>query len=515
MINRKKAAAVILSAMLSVSALTASVSALEAYDPYTYDRWSDAVPSQVGYVADHNIDGAQMGCDKLVEPTDLFLAADNKFYITDKTGEVEINGEKQKLPSRLIITDMEFNVERIMTEFDYNGETLTLKKPSGVFVSPYDNTIYIADTENSRIIHCDQDGKVIRLFGKPDSELYSADLTYNPIRVLADKAGNVYAVVKSVNKGAVMFNSDGEFLGFYGANRVDATAEVLSRYFWNLISTEEQRASTIKTTPVGFSNFDIDEDGFIYTVTESTDVDTDIVKKLNPRGYNIFNNANVNDVTFGDVPPAYYSIYSKETSMVDIDIGDDGVLNCLDYNQGRIFQYDKECNLMFIIGTTGDQLGGFKAPSAVESYQDKLYVLDSRKCNITVFKRTDFGNIVTKATELYNDGRYDEALEPWLEVLKYDGNYRRAYIGIGNAYFNSGRYEEAMKYYKTAISRVRYDKAYEGYRDDFLRDHFDVIMVVLILLIILIVVLKKMKKAGKLDFRRMLQNMKREGVQLK
>ena len=72
-----------------------------------------------------------------------------------------------------------------------------------------------------------------------------------------------------------------------------------------------------------------------------------------------------------------------------------------------------------------------------------------------------------------------------------------------------------MKYYKTAISRVRYDKAYEGYRDDFLRDHFDVIMLVIILLIILIVVLKKMKKAGKLDFRRMLQNMKREGVQLK
>lgn len=515
MINWKKSIAAFSAAMLAVTAMTASVSALEAYDPYSYDRWKDAVPSQVGYVAAYNVDGGQMGCEKLVEPTDMFLAADNLMYITDKAGEVEINGVKEKFPSRLIVTDLDFKVQKIMTEFNYNGQTLTLKNPSGVFVSEYDNTIYIADTENSRVIHCDQDGNVFSLYEKPNSELYPADLTYNPGKVVADKAGNVYVVVKSVNKGAVMFNKAGDFLGFYGANRVEATAEVLSRYFWNLISTDAQKANTIKTTPIGFSNFDIDEDGFIYTVTESTDTDTDIVKKLNPRGYNIFNNANVNNVKFGDYPPAYYSIYTKETSLVDIDIGENGELNCLDYNQGRIFQYDKECNLMFIFGSTGEQLGSFKAPVAIESYEDKIYVLDSRKSNVTVFTRTDFGDIVTKATNYYNKGMYEEALEPWKEVLKYDGNYRRAYIGIGNALYNSGDYEGAMKYYKTAIARDRYDRAYEGYRGDYLRENFDTIMTVIIIVVILLLILNDRKKKGKLDFKRMFENMKREEVRLK
>ena len=51
MINWKKSIAAFSAAMLAVTAMTASVSALEAYDPYSYDRWKDAVPSQVGYVA--------------------------------------------------------------------------------------------------------------------------------------------------------------------------------------------------------------------------------------------------------------------------------------------------------------------------------------------------------------------------------------------------------------------------------------------------------------------------------
>ena len=61
MINWKKSIAAFSAAMLAVTAMTASVSALEAYDPYSYDRWKDAVPSQVGYVAAYNADGRPMG----------------------------------------------------------------------------------------------------------------------------------------------------------------------------------------------------------------------------------------------------------------------------------------------------------------------------------------------------------------------------------------------------------------------------------------------------------------------
>ena len=357
----KKLLSLLSAAAVAVSAMTVNVSALETYDPYSYDRWGDAVASQAGYTAEKYVDGETMGCGSLFEPADLFISHDDLMYIADKGN------------NRIVITDLDFNFKKEMKEFSYNGETLTLKKPTGVFVDQYTDNIYICDTENDRVIKCDTDGNVDRLFTKPNSELYDQNLTYNPSKVLVDKAGNVYVVVKSQTKGAVMFNSDGEFLGFYGANRVEATAEVLANAFWNLIGTQAQKDRRAKQTPIGFSNFDIDDDGFIFTVTDSQEVDTDLVKKLNPRGDNILDSLGAADMTFGDIPPAYYSIYSKKSSLTDIDLGPNGELNILDFQHGRIFQYDKECWLLFIMGGSGDQLGMFLSAAAVESHDNHLY----------------------------------------------------------------------------------------------------------------------------------------------
>ncbi len=484
----KKLLSLLSAAAVAVSAMTVNVSALETYDPYSYDRWGDAVASQAGYTAEKYVDGETIGCGSLFEPADLFISHDDLMYIADKGN------------NRIVITDLDFNFKKEMKEFSYNGETLTLKKPTGVFVDQYTGNIYICDTENDRVIKCDTDGNVDRLFTKPNSELYDQNLTYNPSKVLVDKAGNVYIVVKSQTKGAVMFNSNGEFLGFYGANRVEATAEVLANAFWNLIGTQAQKDRRAKQTPIGFSNFDIDDDGFIFTVTDSQEVDTDLVKKLNPRGDNILDSLGAADMTFGDIPPAYYSIYSKKSSLTDIDLGPNGELNILDFQHGRIFQYDKECWLLFIMGGSGDQLGMFLSAAAVESHDNHLYVLDSRKNNITIFTRTVFGEIVTNAANLYNDGLYEESLEPWRNVLKYDGNYRRAYIGIGNALYNKYEYKEAMEYFEISISRGRYNRAFEGYRDQWLKDNYVAAIIVIIVLIVLISIYKRMRRRGKIAY---------------
>lgn len=484
----KKLLSLVSAAALAVSAMTVNVSALETYDPYSYDRWGDPVASQAGYTAEKYVDGEMIGCGSLFEPADLFISHDDLMYIADKGN------------NRIVITDLDFNYIKEMSEFSYNGETLTLRRPTGVFVDQYTGNIYICDTENDRVIKCDTDGNVDRLFTKPESELYDQNLTYNPSKVLVDKAGNVYIVVRSQTKGAVMFNSEGEFLGFYGANRVEATAEVLANAFWNLIGTQEQKDRRAKQTPIGFCNFDIDDDGFIFTVTDSQEVDTDLVKKLNPRGDNILDSLGAADMTFGDMPPTYYSIYSKKSSLTDIDLGPNGELNILDFQHGRIFQYDKECWLLFIMGGSGDQLGLFQSAAAIESHDDHLYVLDSRKNNITIFTRTVFGEIVTEAANLYNDGLYEESLEPWQNVLKYDGNYRRAYIGIGNALYNKYQYREAMDYFEISISRQRYNRAFEGYRDQWLKENYVGAIIVIILIIVLLVVYNKLRKRGKIVY---------------
>ncbi len=483
-----------LTAFLCACAMSAplalGVSAEESYEPYSYDRWGDAVPSQVGYTADYFVDGTTIGCGSLDEPGDFFITEDKQLYIADKGND------------RIVVTDLDFKLIETLTEFNYNGETLTLKAPMGVYVDKYTDNLYICDTDNSRVIKCDRDGNVDRLFEKPQSELYSQELTYNPQKVLVDKAGNVYVVVKSITKGAVMYNADGEFMGFYGANRVDATAEVVMNALWNTFSTDAQRRRSARATPIGFTNFDIDDEGFIYTVTDSQEIDTDAVKKLSPKGTNILESLGATDVQFGDMPPTYYSIYSEKSSLTDIDIGPNGEMNILDFAHGRVFQYDKLANLMFVMGGIGEQLGTFRNATSVESYDDHLYVLDSRKNSITVFTRTTFGEIVTEATNLYNDGYYEESYEPWKEVLKYDGNYRRAYIGIGNALLQNEEYKEAMKYYKIAIARSRYSKAFEGYRNQFLEKYFTLILILIILIIVLLIVYGRAKKRGLFNRRR-------------
>ncbi len=570
----KKLTSLISAAALSISVLAVNTSALETYDPYSYDRWGDAVASQAGYTAEKYVDGNTIGCGPLNEPADLFISHDELMYIADKGN------------NRIVITDLDFNFKKEMKEFKYSDSMVTevtvdadalsymaekeeplaagdyvlgydkssskfkiyttsgvdtkfdveekavkvsgtigitggdriavnydgtsvtvtgnlvatLAKPTGVYVDQYTGFVYICDTENDRVIKCDTEGNIDRLFGKPTDALYDQELTYNPSKVLVDKAGNVYVVVKSQTKGAVMFNSQGEFLGFYGANRVEQTAEVLANAFWDLISTAEQRDRSTKQTPIGFSNFDIDDDGFIFTVTDSQETTTDLVKKLNPRGDNILDSLGAADMTFGDIPPAYYSIYSKNSSLTDIDLGPNGELNILDFQHGRVFQYDKECWLLFIVGGKGNQLGLFESATAIESFDNHLYVVDSIKDNITIFTRTVFGEIVTNAANLYNDGLYEESLEPWKNVLKYDGNYRRAYIGIGNALYNKYEYEEAMEYFEISISRDRYNRAFEGYRDLWLKANYMKCIIVIVILVILGFVYKHFRKKGKIVY---------------
>jgi tetratricopeptide (TPR) repeat protein len=135
---------------------------------------------------------------------------------------------------------------------------------------------------------------------------------------------------------------------------------------------------------------------------------------------------------------------------------------------------------------------------------ENIYVLDSYRGTVTVFGQTVFGQIVHHATALYNGGYYAEALDPWLEVLKRDGNYRRAYIGISSAYYNLGEYEKSMEYAKKADSSKRYNRAFERYRSQWLKAHLTEIVIVIAVLI-----------AGIWAYRRFLRPLRKKTVRIK
>ena len=57
-------------------------------------------------------------------------------------------------------------------------------------------------------------------------------------------------------------------------------------------------------------------------------------------------------------------------------------------------------------------------------------------------------------------------------MLRRDGNYLRAYEGVASALLRKGEYRESMKYAKLADAGDIYNKAFEGWRREFLGRHF-------------------------------------------
>lgn len=507
-------------AMAAATLMTSVAYADEPYTGYNYDWWGDPVPSQNGYVVDKVYMGADMGVGALSEPSDMFFSDNEDLFIAD-TSYKPTNGT-DTAKGRIVVTDSKFNLKYtvesldlsgiqdwldykqselntgVLSQADYNKITNTsFNGPTGVFVDVDTDdgteTIYVADNANDRVVAFEIDeinddqyktavGKVTTVYTRPPSNMYDSSVTFNPSKVLVDAAKNVYVCIKSITKGAVVFSKEGDFNGYFGANRVEATGEVLLNAFWKLIFSREQAKRMRRSVPVEISNFDIDSDNFIYTVTESKSAETDILKKLNSAGTNIYTNLGYSDYTFGDALTKWYRGQTYSSQITDIDVDANGTINLLDLKTGRVFQYDDECNLLFIFGGIGQQKGTFNIVNAVESLGDRVYVLDGRKCSVTVFKQTEFGAIVHQAMDLFNRGKYEEARGPWEEVIRRDSNYWFAYIGLGNAYLNEGDYETAMKYFYYN-SRSGYNDAFKSWRMNFIRDNFTLFAVIILVLL--------------------------------
>lgn len=526
--TKKKVLGAAAASVMAVTMLTTSIVADQPYEGYNYDWWGDPVPSQTGYMVDQVVDGIDFGTGiryntdeqlkaisaqvgdtvektetigAMLDPMDLFIdQVTEQLYIVDSGN------------NRILVTDISLEGEVTIMDYFYNPETdsyETLKGPRGIFVrhnsdadSENEETlIYIADYDNGRVLETYKDGTVCMQFTKPPSEYYEDDVTFQPNKVIADVAGNVYVNIRSITDGAVMFAPDGSFSSYYGANRVEQTAQAIANKFWKTILDREAAQNFIQNVPMEFSNFDIDAEGFIYTVTETKSATTDVFKKMNPAGENVFINLGYSDFIFGDMATYYYRGANYGSRISDVDVDENGVIRLLDYRNGRIFEYTDECDLLFIYGGTGNQKGLFNTASAVEAYNNVVYVLDQRKASVTTFKRTEFGDIVHDAMALYTEGKYEEARGPWMEVLARDSNYWFAYIGLGNAELSRGNYEKAMDYFYMN-SRPGYNRAFKQFRMNFVRDNFNFFIIILIVVILAIIALKyalkfvRKKKAG-------------------
>ena len=510
-------------ALCSAMTMTLTAFADEPYTTYNYDKWGDTVPSQSGYKAERSVTGEEMELERLTDPSDpLFVSEDAKvelkgakdLFLDDENHEFWVaDTEKNR------ILRLDINLKIIGRYYGVTGDSKInvneetglseFKSPSGLYVAKSSITgdlmLYVADTENDRVVKAKvtspTECEFVQEYTKPDSALYDSE-TFKPSKIVVDNAEIVYAVVSSVNTGAVQFSRDGSFTGFYGANDVEVTAQVLLNKFWRKISSNTQIAKMERATAIEFANFDIDDDGFIYTVTELT-TDTDAVKKLNPAGYNIWDNEVGDEYVFGDdiegVQDQLITNETLKTKLTDIVVSNNGMINILDFETGRVFQYDKLCNLVCIFGgkNSENQRGSFVSPNAIEALDNSIYVLDGSKNDITVFEETTFGSILHEAYLLYGQGKYVEAEPYWEEVIARDGGYTTAYVGLGKAALNKDEYSKALKCFKVAYDQDDYDKAFEYAREEFRRDNFTVIIIIVLALVIVWIVIRRLIKKKK------------------
>ena len=481
----KRFAAIFVLICLLASLLAISVSAAGdlSYSGYNYNAYNKSVPSPEGYEPVRMLNGIQIGCGSFANPQDIYVSDAGDIYVADTDN------------NRLVILDSTGKLKRILTEIKVNGVTEPLTAPTGVFESQ--NELYIVQSQAERVLRCSPEGEVLFAFTRPQTDILGDDVKFTPKKVLVNRSGTVFVIIENFVYGALAYSPDGQFLSFFGSNKVEVTLELLADYFWKRILSQTQINQMKRYVPMEYTNFDIDGENFIYTTTKTANR-REQIRKLNTLGSNILPvyNRNMSSATgnYGDLEIGVLNSSVTSNEFVDVNVTEQGFINALDQSNGRIFQFDKESRLLHIFGGQGSGGFGFERATAFDNIGEDLVVLDATKGTLTFFTPTAYGALVNEAVTLYNNGLYSEAKEKWLEITKQNINFEMAYDGLGKACFEAKEYREAMDYFKLAYNRDGYSKAFKEYRSGLVRQWFPIVATILVIGIAALVILKKVRK---------------------
>lgn len=388
------------------------------YKTYTFDGYGNITQTQAAYLPYKTL--TKFDDEALNAPNDLCITGDGEIYIAD-TGN-----------RRIVVGDLNGNLLRVI------GKGI-LKTPKGVYVTK-NKHVYVADRDAERVFEFDENGELLNEYGKPKSPLYGDALSFLPIKVTVNDAGIMYVICESNTNGIVEISptEGGTFLGYFGTN---SASRSLKTIIYRMILTDEQRAKMVSNIPSTPDNLAIDHKGLIYTVTRGEEYDT--LKRLNIAGNNI-----TDPDTYDDIPAAVAAGNHDNVYVAS--------------QKGYVYELNSEGETLYVFGGADDgtqRVGLCTLVSAIGvDKADRLYILDTDKCQIQVFEPTEFTDLLHEALNLYADGRYTESKAPLEEVLKMNSMFDYANMAMGRAYFQEENYEMAQKYAKLA-------KDYYGYSD--------------------------------------------------
>lgn len=297
-----------------------STHAQTPYHTWYLEEGSDPQKVQHVYVPEFAVFGADMTL-RLSAPSDLFAAPDGNVYVAD-TGN-----------NRIVVFSAAGEFVRSIGDEDG-----LLNQPEGVFVTE-DGSIYVANTGDETIVKFRADGKLERVYDKPDAPVLYEDYYFRPTKLVVDQRGVIYVVVKDTYQGLLRINPEGEFTGFFGANKASLTwLDRLKRF----LLSKEQLAQEIANRPAAIQNITLDDEGFLYT-TSSGSEQVGQIKKLNAGGVDAFRHKRF---SFHD--------------LVDTAVDARGFLYAVSRENGTITLFDQTGQTLFMFGgsvSSSRQLG--------------------------------------------------------------------------------------------------------------------------------------------------------------
>ncbi|MBR4332183.1 MAG: NHL repeat-containing protein [Clostridia bacterium] len=453
---------------------------------YNYDYWEELRESPDAYRVDQVIYSATLKLDTPMRRPQSLFVHENDLYVCD-TGNNRILQLRRE--------GKDFSLVRVIDRIA-GADPETFSTPSDVSVDDEGN-IYVADTNNNRVIKADKNLNYIRSFLKPDDSTFDQKLSFLPSKIVTDTVGRVFVLATNVNKGLVKFEPDGTFTGFIGANKVKYD---MWEYIWKtFFTTKEQRDQQASFVPTEYENIYMDKEGFIYAtniVFSEYDLLWDNAKpirRLNAVGNDILIK-NDHYPPIGDLQWAEGSIEYGPSKLKDITVLDNDIYIAFDRTRGRLFGYDPQGIMLWAFGTKGNSEGAFLGAVSLEHMGTDLICLDENECSITVFTPTEYGNLIYQASNQYLKGDYDGSADTWREVLKLNANYNLAFIGIGRALMRQEQYGEAMEYFKMAHDRENYGRAYRYYRKQLVEQNIGWIVAGLACLVIIPLAVGRVKK---------------------
>jgi len=493
--------------------VTIPIGAVKAYQTYTYSIDGQALYSPDAYTPVKTINYQNMGLE-----TNLNGVRD---MVTDERGNVYIADTAN---SRIIVLDRYYNVKFIIDNFR-NDQMIMDKfnKPRGVFVTEdryeegelkYPGRIYVCDSDASRIVTFTLNGEFTSIIGKPESELFPEGANYKPVAMAVDSYDRLFVVSSETTEGVIVMTNEGEFTGFIGAQQ---TTLSLWNQIWRRFQSEEQRAEALSVVSYPYNNISINERGFIYATIHEEALRSQMTsaitskskagtfapcKLLNPAGDEIMRRNGfwppAGEVDFKDKTVTIEG-FDEISKIEDVACGPEQTWTIVDTVRSKMFTYDYDGNLLFAFGGSGERLGSMRNIRSIVYQDDTLLVLHGGDTNLelTVFERTEYGDVLIQALHHQNVRQYDLAIEDWKEILMRNSNYDAAYIGIGQSMSRNGDYADALDYYKSAYDTENYSTAYKEMRKEWISKFFLLIPVVLGVLCFVIV--KFMRWAGKIN----------------